>query len=316
MVSVLGISSQIRTLNFSCRAWLTAFVTRLRHHQLDVHGLGVGEPPHDRRCLGQFMVLLDNTIVGAALPDMQQRLHTQLTGLQWIVDAYVLLVAMLLLSGGVFADRFGRKKPFLAGVLVFTAASVVCAAAPTIGWLIAGRVLQGIGDAALSPASLSLLAAAYPVSQERVRAIGLLAGLSRHPRRLRGGRRAGLGTDAALAALPATAVHGLRHRDDRCRFRAHGLVLLLPVLRLRPGRLDLASRGSDPARHARDGRRQPVRGTARRPVRLPDHGHPRADAGRAGTAGPGLRARRDRLYERVVAGWLSSASVSLWPCLR
>ena len=79
-------------------------------------------------CAGQFMVLLDNTIVGAALPDMQQRLHTGLTGLQWIVDAYVLLVAMLLLSGGVFADRFGRKRVFLAGVVVFTAASVLCCA--------------------------------------------------------------------------------------------------------------------------------------------------------------------------------------------
>ncbi|MFB4300543.1 MFS transporter [Actinomadura sp. NTSP31] len=129
-------------------------------------------------CLGQFMVLLDNTIVGAALPDMQERLHTQLTGLQWIVDAYVLLVAMLLLSGGVFADRFGRKRMFLAGVVVFTAASVVCSAAPSIGWLITGRVLQGIGAAALSPASLALLAAAYPVPQERVRAIGLWAGFS------------------------------------------------------------------------------------------------------------------------------------------
>ncbi|MFB4306868.1 MFS transporter [Actinomadura sp. GTD37] len=129
-------------------------------------------------CLGQFMVLLDNTIVGAALPDMQERLHTQLTGLQWIVDAYVLLVAMLLLSGGVFADRFGRKRVFLAGVVVFTAASVLCSAAPSIGWLIAGRVLQGIGAAALSPASLALLAAAYPVPQERIRAIGLWAGLS------------------------------------------------------------------------------------------------------------------------------------------
>ncbi|MEU4824898.1 DHA2 family efflux MFS transporter permease subunit, partial [Actinomadura sp. NPDC023710] len=129
-------------------------------------------------CLGQFMVLLDNTIVGAALPDMQERLHTQLTGLQWIVDAYVLLVAMLLLSGGVFADRFGRKRLYLAGVVVFTAASVLCAAAPSIGWLIVGRVLQGVGAAALSPASLTLLAAAYPVPQERVRAIGLWAGFS------------------------------------------------------------------------------------------------------------------------------------------
>jgi EmrB/QacA subfamily drug resistance transporter len=129
-------------------------------------------------CLGQFMVLLDNTIVGAALPDLQQRLHTQLTGLQWIVDAYVLLVAMLLLTGGVFADRFGRKRVFLAGVAVFTVASVLCAVAPSIGWLIAGRVAQGIGAAALSPASLALLAAAYPVAQERVKAIGLWAGFS------------------------------------------------------------------------------------------------------------------------------------------
>ncbi|MFF4124698.1 MFS transporter [Microbispora rosea] len=129
-------------------------------------------------CTGQFMVLLDNTIVGAALPDMQQRLHTGLTGLQWIVDAYVLLVAMLLLSGGVFADRFGRRRVFLAGVAVFTAASVVCSLAPSIGWLITGRVLQGAGAAALSPASLALLAAAYPAPRERVRAIGLWAGLS------------------------------------------------------------------------------------------------------------------------------------------
>ncbi|WP_034263809.1 MFS transporter [Actinospica robiniae] len=129
-------------------------------------------------CLGQFMVLLDNTIVGAALPDMQRRLHTQLTGLQWIVDAYVLLVAMLLLSGGVFADRFGRKQVYLAGVAVFTAASAGCSLAPTVGWLIAARVLQGVGAAALSPASLALLAAAYPVAQERIKAIGLWAGLS------------------------------------------------------------------------------------------------------------------------------------------
>ncbi|XUL91432.1 MFS transporter [Streptomyces galilaeus] len=129
-------------------------------------------------CLGQFMVLLDNTIVGAALPDMQHRLHTQLTGLQWIVDAYVLLVAMLLLSGGVFADRFGRKRVYLTGVAVFTAASVLCSFAPSVGRLLAGRVLQGIGAAALSPASLALLAAAHPVPQERIKAIGLWAGFS------------------------------------------------------------------------------------------------------------------------------------------
>ncbi|MFE6780396.1 MFS transporter [Streptomyces sp. NPDC057702] len=124
------------------------------------------------------MVLLDSTIVGAALPDMRQRLDAGLSDLQWIVDAYVLLVAMLLLVGGVFADRFGRKRLFLTGVVVFTLASVLCAIAPTTGWLIAGRVVQGVGAAALSPASMALLANAYPEPRERVRAIGLWAGLS------------------------------------------------------------------------------------------------------------------------------------------
>src|SRR2546423_1684442 len=129
-------------------------------------------------CVGQFMVLLDSTIVGVALPDMKSRLHTDLSGLQWIVDAYVLLVAMLLLTGGVFADRFGRKRVYLYGAVVFTLASILCAFAPSLYWLITGRVLQGVGAAALSPGSLALIAAAFPVPQERVRAIGLWAGIS------------------------------------------------------------------------------------------------------------------------------------------
>ncbi|KQX52118.1 MFS transporter [Streptomyces sp. Root66D1] len=173
-------------------------------------------------CLGQFMVLLDNTIVGAALPDMQQRLGTGLTGLQWIVDAYVLLVAMLLLSGGVFADRFGRKRVYLTGVAVFTAASLLCSLAPSLGWLIAGRVLQGVGAAALSPASLALLTAAHPVPQDRIKAIGLWAGLSGIG--LAAGPVAGgVLTDAFgwpaifLVNLPIGAVLllvGLRHLDE------------------------------------------------------------------------------------------------------
>nr|WP_285629472.1 MFS transporter [Actinoallomurus iriomotensis] len=129
-------------------------------------------------CVGQFMVLLDNTIVGAALPAVQLKLRTTLTGLQWIVDAYVLVVAMLLLAGGVLADRLGRRRVFLTGVAVFTLASLLCSVAPTLGWLVAARVLQGVGAAALSPASLALLASAYPRPQERVKAIGLWAGLS------------------------------------------------------------------------------------------------------------------------------------------
>lgn len=128
--------------------------------------------------VGQFMVLLDNTIVGVALPTMETRLHTTLTGLQWIVDAYVLAVAVLLLVGGVSADRFGRKRVFLGGMALFTLSSLLCSVAPSVGWLLAARVLQGIGAAALSPASLALLASAYPVAQERIKAIGLWAGLS------------------------------------------------------------------------------------------------------------------------------------------
>lgn len=128
--------------------------------------------------VGQFMVLLDNTIVGVALPGMQTSLHTSLTGLQWIVDAYVLAVAMLLLAGGVSADRFGRKRVFLGGMALFTVASLLCSVSHTVGWLLVARILQGIGAAALSPASLALLASAYPVPQERIKAIGLWAGLS------------------------------------------------------------------------------------------------------------------------------------------
>ncbi|MVO90474.1 DHA2 family efflux MFS transporter permease subunit [Streptomyces sp. p1417] len=182
-------------------------------------------------CLGQFMVLLDNTIVGAALPDMQHRLHTQLTGLQWIVDAYVLLVAMLLLTGGVFADRFGRKRVYLTGVAVFTAASLLCSLAPSLGWLVAGRVLQGIGAAALSPASLALLAAAHPVPQERIKAIGLWAGLSGIG--LAAGPVAGgvlteaFGWPAIfLVNLPIGAILllvGLRHLDESRNPSAHAI---------------------------------------------------------------------------------------------
>src|SRR3954465_8547103 len=93
-------------------------------------------------CLGQFMVLLDNTIVGAALPDMQHRLHTQLTGLQWIVDGAVLLVAMLLLSGGVFAGGRVSKRVYLTGAVVLAAASALCSLAPSATGLISRSPLR------------------------------------------------------------------------------------------------------------------------------------------------------------------------------
>jgi EmrB/QacA subfamily drug resistance transporter len=129
-------------------------------------------------CIGFFMVLLDASIVTVALPTIQRELHTQLAGLQWVVDAYTLPFAVLLLTAGTLGDRFGRKRVFLAGLVIFTAGSALCGLAPSLPLLIAGRALQGVGSAALTPGSLSLLAAAYTVPRERTQALGVWSGIS------------------------------------------------------------------------------------------------------------------------------------------
>src|SRR5438552_1133106 len=129
-------------------------------------------------CLGFFMVLLDVSIVTVALPTMQASLRASLAGLQWVVDAYTLPFAVLLLTAGTLGDRFGRKRLFLAGLGVFTLGSALCGLAPGLDWLIAGRALQGAGAAALAPGSLSLLAAAFVDPRERIQALGLWAGIS------------------------------------------------------------------------------------------------------------------------------------------
>lgn len=129
-------------------------------------------------CIGFFMVLLDASIVTVALPTIQSTLHAQLTDLQWVVDAYTLPFAVLLLTAGALGDRFGRKRVFLVGLVIFTVGSGLCGFAPTLGWLIAGRIVQGIGGAALSPGSLSVLAAAFPNPRERTQAIGIWSGMS------------------------------------------------------------------------------------------------------------------------------------------
>ncbi|HEY7406009.1 MAG TPA: MFS transporter [Candidatus Angelobacter sp.] len=106
---------------------------------------------------GFVVVQLDVTIVNVALPQIGSRLHAAVAGLQWVVDAYTLSFAALLISAGVIGDRFGSRRVYLAGFLIFTAASVVCGLAPTIGVLIAARALQGCGAALLVPSSLSIL---------------------------------------------------------------------------------------------------------------------------------------------------------------
>jgi EmrB/QacA subfamily drug resistance transporter len=129
-------------------------------------------------CFGLFMVLLDASIVNVALPTIQADLHANLSDLQWVIDAYTLPLAVLLLTAGTLGDRFGRKRLFLSGLVLFLIGSTFCGFAPTLGWLLFGRVVQGIGAAALLPGSLSVLVAAFPEPGQRAQAIGLWAGIS------------------------------------------------------------------------------------------------------------------------------------------
>jgi EmrB/QacA subfamily drug resistance transporter len=109
-------------------------------------------------CLATFMLLLDITVVNVALPDIQKELDTDLTGLQWVVDAYTLTLAAFTLTMGAFADRFGRRRLFVIGVGLFTLASLLCGLATSATFLHLARGLQGIGGAAMFATSLALIA--------------------------------------------------------------------------------------------------------------------------------------------------------------
>ncbi len=127
--------------------------------------------------LGSSMAFIDGSVVGVALPAMQADLAAPVSEAQWIVNAYMLLLGALILSGGAAGDRFGRRKTFIIGVIAFTAASVGCALAPNAVSLIAARAVQGVGAALLVPNSLAIISAAFP-EKERGRAIGTWAGAS------------------------------------------------------------------------------------------------------------------------------------------
>jgi EmrB/QacA subfamily drug resistance transporter len=126
--------------------------------------------------LGSSMALLDGSIVNVALPHIGHDLGAPVWGLQWTVNAYLLPLAALVLLGGSLGDRFGRRRVFLIGVAWFAIASVLCGLAPSIGWLVAARALQGVGSALLTPGSLALIQSSIRPS-DRARAIGLWAGL-------------------------------------------------------------------------------------------------------------------------------------------
>jgi MFS family permease len=116
---------------------------------------------------GTFIALLDLSIVIVALPTIQSELHTNVAGAQWVVDAFVLPLGALRLSGGALGDRYGRKRIFLGALALFLAGSVICATAATLGVLLAGRVVQGIATAAILPGALSLVTQLEPDPQRR-----------------------------------------------------------------------------------------------------------------------------------------------------
>ena len=127
--------------------------------------------------LGSSIAFLDSTVVNVALPHIGEDLDSGVGGLQWVLSGYLLAVSSLILLGGSLGDRFGRKRVFQVGVVIFALASLWCALAPNVSMLIVGRVLQGVGGALLTPGSLAILEASFR-REDRAAAIGAWSGLS------------------------------------------------------------------------------------------------------------------------------------------
>lgn len=127
--------------------------------------------------LGSSMAFVDGTVANVALPAIQRALGASAAEAQWVIEAYALFLAALLLAGGALGDRFGRKRMFLAGTALFTAASLACGLASSVAALIAARAVQGVGAALLVPGSLALISATFP-KQERGGAIGTWSAFS------------------------------------------------------------------------------------------------------------------------------------------
>ncbi len=128
-------------------------------------------------CAGLFVLMLDSTVVALALPSIRHDVGASAAGLQWVMNVYLLSIAVLVVTAGRLGDMFGRKRLFLAGSVVFALGSVLCGAAPDVDVLIVGRVLQGIGAAPMLPLSLAIVCNAFPAEQQ-ARALGVWAGIS------------------------------------------------------------------------------------------------------------------------------------------
>ena len=194
----------------------------------------------------QLMIILDATVVNIALPHILTSLQFSRTSLSWVMNAYTLTFGGLLLLGGRAGDILGRRRVFLAGIGLFTLASLVGGLSTSAGMLLAARAAQGAGGALAAPAVLALIVSGFPEGRERTRALGIYMGV------ITGGSSLGLvlgGRDHRMAVLALGAVHQRADRDRGAGRRA-------------------AVRGRDPtpARPVRPGRRGDVhrwRGLAR-----------------------------------------------------
>ncbi|WP_371496777.1 MFS transporter [Kitasatospora sp. NBC_00374] len=128
-------------------------------------------------CLSLFIVGLDNTVVNVALPAIQKDLDASASGLQWIIDAYTLVLASLLMLSGSVADRIGRRRIFLLGLVLFSLGSLLCSLAPGLDWLIAFRALQAVGGSMLNPVAMSIITNTFTEPRERAQAIGVWGGV-------------------------------------------------------------------------------------------------------------------------------------------
>ncbi|OKK19464.1 MFS transporter [Streptomyces sp. CB00455] len=132
-------------------------------------------------CMSLFIVSLDNTVLNVALPSMRRDLDASVAGLQWTIDAYTLVLASLLMLAGSTADRIGRRKVFVAGLVLFALGSLLCSLAPSLDWLIFFRMVQAVGGAMLNPVAMSIITNTFTDPAERARAIGVwgaVAGIS------------------------------------------------------------------------------------------------------------------------------------------